>query len=181
MQIGLARHFLVPHRRAELLDADGFGRWVAWYDDAQGECGAGGTAAAGHAWDVCYSSDLRRARVTAERLHAGPARGTPLLREVPFGPVLGGRVPLPLMLWQALARLAWLVGHRTQPEGRRATLARAGALLDHLCAEHPDGRVLVVGHGFLMQVLAAELRRRGFRGRVPLRPRGGEVYVFARD
>ncbi|MDF2772798.1 MAG: phosphoglycerate mutase [Geminicoccaceae bacterium] len=175
MRIGLARHFLVAHRRSEPLDADGFSKWIAWYDAAEGEIID--VRAGTERWDRCYCSDLRRACVTAERLYPGPVERTPLLREVPFAPIFRGKLRLPLYLWQSMARAGWLMGV-TQPEGRRHTIARVSEFLDHVCTKHDGDNVLVVGHGFLMQMLARDLRRRGFRGRVPIRPRGGTIYVF---
>lgn len=178
MRIGLARHFLVPHSRAQYVDSDGFTRWIAWYDEAEGV--APEVIAPGDAWDVCYCSDLPRAQLTAQRLHAGRVECTPLLREVPFAPAFRFRMPMPLYVWQALARAGWWLGHAAQTETRSQTANRAAGFLDTICAEHADKTVLIVGHGFLMHVLARELERRGFRGRLPLRPLGGRVYVFER-
>lgn len=180
MLIGLARHFPVAHARGVVLDADGFARWAEWYDAATGIAHAPGAAAAAVAWRACYCSDLPRARHTAATIHRGEAAHTASLREVPFAPVVRTRLRLPLLLWQALSRVAWALDHASQHEGRRATRRRVASFVDELVAAHADEAVLVVGHGFLMQLLAAELRCRGFRGRVPLRPRGGEVYLFER-
>ena len=183
MQIGLVRHFQIPHRLSAWLDAEGFTRWIDWYDGAHGDAtdAARERMRATGPWDACFSSHLPRAEVTAAALHDGAVRTTPLLREVPFAPATDRGVRLPVFLWQAASRAAWLAGHGSQPESRLETQARVGDALDLICHAHPDGRVLVVGHGFLMQMLARELHRRGFRGRVPLRPRGGTVYPFSRD
>jgi len=178
MRIGLARHFLVPHRKSAALDSDGFASWIAWYDDIANEATV--EREPGHPWDLCYCSDLRRAHVTATTIHTGHVETTPQLREVPFGPAFRSKAPLPLYLWQALARVGWYVGHRAQPEGRIETVTRVKKFLDMICTTHADKNVLIVSHGFLMQLLARDLRRRGFRGRVPLRPSGGATYVFER-
>lgn len=175
MRIGLARHFLVPHKLSDRVDAEGFTNWIAWYDESEGEIAD--VPAGTETWDRCYCSDLRRACATAEHLYSGPIERTPLLREVPFAPTFGGKLRLPLYLWQTMARTGWLLGV-TQPEDRRRTIARTSEFLDQVCTRHDGDNVLVVGHGFLMQMLARDLRRRGFRGRVPVRPRGGTIYVF---
>lgn len=179
MRIGLARHFPVPHRRAERVHAEGFARWAAWYDTT--ESLAVRVDGESRPWDSCWSSDLARARLTAARLHDGPVTETPLLREVPFGPVSPLDVALPLWAWQAVARVAWAVEHPSQPEGRSETRRRARDTVQALLDARDGERVLVVAHGFYMHALAAELRRRGFRGRVPLRPVGGAIYEFAAD
>ena len=175
MRIGLARHFLVPHRLSEPLDAEGFTKWIAWYDEAEGEIVD--VPAGTDTWDRCYCSDLRRACATAERLYSGTIERTPLLREVPFAPMIRGKLRLPLYVWQTMARAGWLLGV-TQPEARRHSIARAREFLDQVCTKHDGDSVLIVGHGFLMQMLARDLKRRGFRGGVPIRPRGGTIYVF---
>ena len=177
MKVFLARHYLIPHAKGAWLDAQRFAEWSRWYDAAAGTVPA--SRQGGATYTACWSSDLHRAMVTASSLHAGEVVSTPMLREVPFAPVWKRGV-LPLMVWQGLARAAWWMGHRSQPEPRAATRARAAAFVDELLAGSAD-QVLVVAHGFMMHVLAGELRRRGFRGRLPLRPRGGVPYPFERD
>ncbi|PYP78884.1 MAG: hypothetical protein DMD35_10385 [Gemmatimonadetes bacterium] len=181
MKIALARHHLVPHRRTAFVDAAGFSAWCAWYDAA---CAPVLPDTPSTDWDLCWTSDLPRAKRTAECLHDAVACETPLLREVPFGVVASGGT-LPLMVWQGLARIAWWSGHASQPETRRQTRARAAAVADVVLgddrlAHRPDARVLIVAHGLFMHVLATELRRRGFRGGLPLRPAGGVPYELVR-
>lgn len=178
MRVGLARHFLIPHRLSEAVDSEGFTKWIAWYDDVAASALA--AASSNGSWDLCYSSDLRRAHETATAIYEGPVERTEILREVPFGPAFRSNAKIPLYIWQTLARIGWYLGHTAQPESRANTRKRVAEFLDMVCARHPEQSVLVVSHGFLMQLLARELRRRGFRGSVPMRPRGGETYVFER-
>lgn len=181
MKIGLARHYLIPHDRTAILDAAGFAAWCGWYDEASAPIRPADT---GHAWDLCWTSDLPRASRTAASLYRAEPCETPLLREVPFGAV-SSRGRLPLLAWQALARIAWWRGHASQPETRDDTRVRAvrvieSVLADERLAHLPDARVLIVAHGLILHVLATELRRRGFRGRLPLRPAGGVAYELER-
>jgi broad specificity phosphatase PhoE len=176
LRIGLARHFQIPHRKRAFLDADGYREWIRWYDGSHGPQTL--VPDSGVDWRRCYSSDLVRARITAEILFTGPIEITPLLREVPFAPLFRSRVPLPLFLWETLSRAGWLWEHASQPETRLATRMRAAGFLDHVLRSHPGEDVLIVSHGFLMQCLQGELLRAGFRGRVPIHPKGGHVHVF---
>jgi broad specificity phosphatase PhoE len=132
------------------------------------------------AWQSCRSSDLPRALFTARMLFQGPIEPTPALREVPFAPVTSSPVKLPLIGWQMLSRAGWFFDHASQPEGRTQTRARVRSFLADLARTQGEGRVLLVTHGFLMQMLQAELHRSGFKGRLPWRPRFARVYVFER-
>jgi broad specificity phosphatase PhoE len=177
MRLGLARHFQIPHDRFQLVDGDGFMDWARWYDTT--EVRSRPVPLAGEDWDVCYCSDLPRARFTAGYLYRGPIETTPLLREVPFSGFLPRRARLPLLLWQGTSRLGWWLNHGSQSENRRQTLERIAAFTLLLKERHARGqRILIVSHGFYMQYFGKELKRAGFRGKVPMRPRGGIIYPF---
>lgn len=180
MKIGLARHFRIPHDRFQRLDGPGFDGWAKWYDAIQVEPVEVPLAGrAGEMWDHCYCSDLPRAHFTARHLFQGPIQTTPLLQEVPFSGFLPRRMRLPLLLWQATSRLGWYLEHASQSENRTQTLARIAAFLAMLKARHgAEDRILIVSHGFYMQFLRKALLREGFRGQVPMRPRGGIIYPF---
>lgn len=105
MILGLVRHLRIPHRQHQFLDSRGFTAWAEWYDTCEVTAMVGREVKA--AWDLCYCSDLARAVFTAETMFQGPIIRTPLLREVPFSPVFPLRMKLPLILWQALSRIAW--------------------------------------------------------------------------
>ena len=176
MKLGLARHFQVPHNQLQLLNREGFNAWTRWYDGQNAEAPKAGNEFG--TWDVCYCSDLPRALATAKMLFRGSIRNTSELREVPFGPFFPGRVIMPLLVWQAWSRLGWLLGHGSQPETRTETHSRVAAFLRRIRIENSGKNVLLVSHGFLMQILGSELRKTGFRGKIPLRPHWGRVYTF---
>jgi broad specificity phosphatase PhoE len=158
------------------MGARGFSEWINWYDTC--EVHSRPVPVAGLDWHRCLSSDLPRAIFTAEYLYAGKVEQTPLLREVPFSPYFGGERHMPLFLWQVTSRWGWLQNHKSQTEGRLKTKTRISGFLDLLMTSRSDQNILLVSHGFFMQFLAMELRKRGFQGRVPLRPRGGIIYLF---
>jgi broad specificity phosphatase PhoE len=123
---------------------------------------------------------MLRAAETAGALAQVPATFMPLFREIPQAPLFDTRVKLPLVVWHVLSRIGWWFNHRSQPEGRRASLQRVARIVDFLRRQPADQEVLIVTHGFLMYVLRGELQRRGFAGRIPLHPQCGEVYFFKR-
>jgi len=134
---------------------------------------------AGDQWDLCYCSDLPRAHFTARYLFRGTIETSPLLREVPFSGFLPRRAKLPLFLWQSTSRVGWWLNHASQSENRRQTMERIAAFTRQLQERHTRGqRILIVSHGWYMQYFEKELNRAGFRGSVPMRPRGGIIYPF---
>ncbi len=174
--LGLMRHFRVPHRKNQWMDSRGFAEWSLWYDRFDVTIPSGLSPL--REWDVCFSSDLPRANKTAHAYFMGEVERWPSLREVPFAPLFKTKRLLPLVGWQVMSRMGWKWAHPSQEESRKQTLQRIELLLDELEAKHSDKKVLLVTHGFLMQFMQRSLRRRGYLGRVPLRPIWGQVYSF---
>lgn len=175
LKIGLLRHLRPPVPRWRLMTAAAFRGWWDEYDRSGVEPMP--VDLNGVPWERCYSSDLPRAVGTAERVFPGRIAVSPLLREVPVGPVWPSRLPLPWPLWIVLGRLAWYCDHPSQPEPPAATIGRARAFVKELLR---PGRAntLVVTHGLMMKQIAKELVQHGFRGHLPLRPLKGRLYLF---
>ena len=176
MRLGLVRHFRIPHNRFQLMDGSGFDEWANWYDTT--EVSPRPVPPFGAEWHSCLSSDLHRAHFTAKTLYKGGIETTPMLREVPFSAFMPRRLTLPLFVWQATSRMGWYLNHAAQRENRRQTQARIAALVAQLRRDFAGRNVLIVTHGFYMQFLEKELRLAGFKGKVPMRPMGGTVYLF---
>jgi broad specificity phosphatase PhoE len=177
MILGLARHFQIPHNKVSLLDGEAFDRWSEWYDTT--EVNAREVPKAGDGWEKCYCSDLPRAMFTANWLYRGPIETTPLLREVPYHGFLPRNLRFPLFMWTSMSRVGWFFDRNSQEENRTQTMKRIAAFLELLESRHRKGqRILIVSHGFLMQYMEKELVKKGFRGQVPVRPRGGIIYPF---
>jgi 2,3-bisphosphoglycerate-dependent phosphoglycerate mutase len=92
--------------------------------------------------DVIYTSDLSRARDTADIV--GSRLGVPILiladlREIDVGPIEG------MTAEEARGFDTW------QGEPQEAHAARVLGSLDRIARIHPDGRVLVVTHGGSMR------------------------------
>lgn len=113
--------------------------------------------------DAVYSSDLARARETAE-IVAGrlglPVETDPRLREVDLGEWSGLRTveieeqfPEGHRRWVAYESHGWSEGESYGEMGDRVLEA-----LREIAAKHPDGRVLVITHGGPIRAVEAELR-----------------------
>lgn len=118
----------------------------------------------GQRFDALVSSDLLRARQTAEALAA--ALGLPLrldarLREVQLG-AWQGEVHAEI---QARFPAQWAERYASPPDFRppggetiAEMAARACAAVDELAAAYPRGRVLLVSHGILLAALICRAR-----------------------
>lgn len=118
------------------------GRWQGHADPPLNDAGRAQARAlaaslAGEPLDVVYSSDLLRARETAEILAAAlalPLVDDPGLREMDVGS------------WSGLTR-AEIGDLPYDGETKDAHRARVAAAVRRIARAHPEGRVLVVTHG----------------------------------
>lgn len=117
-------------------------------------------ALAGEAIQAIYSSDLARARATAEavaRPHGLPVRPHAGLRERQFGRFEGLTFTEIDTSWPEQA-LHWRkrTPHWEPPEGGESLLAlreRVGATLQALAERHPGEQIVVVAHGGVLDAL----------------------------
>jgi len=177
MRIGLVRHFPVeePWPRGWLSSAD-LQHWRGRYDASEPIVGPIDVSAI--AWQRCLSSDLKRARVTAQTAYAGTIAQTPLLREADVPALPTGKLRLPVWGWRMLLRLAWFTGHKSQRAARDEFHRRIKAIADLLEQESVD--TLVVSHAGVMFFLRKELLRRGFSGPKFGLAETARLYVFER-
>lgn len=163
--IGLIRHYPVKQpSRPRRCDAEQFARWCDRYNSAAVRLPEASRFHHGD-WDVCLSSDMRRAAHTTRHLW-GEESGivySSALREVEIAPFCSTKLKLPHTLWSLIGRAAWYVSHPSQPESLRQTKTRAAALVDSLYAFGEGQRVLIVSHGLFLLMLQRELRKRGYR------------------
>ena len=123
--------------------------------------------------DAFYSSDLLRARETAEAVADCIGRRAellPELREVALGEWEGlkrdeivARYPEEWSRWAE--RPSWDIV--PGGEGTTAFEARVGAAIDLLVQRHPTGRVLLVTHGGVIQVALLRVVGRSSNGLFP--------------
>jgi len=131
--------------------------------NAEGERQAAllGAALAGEAIDFIVSSDLGRARQTAEAI-ARPRGATvaidPALRERCYGGFEGllyseiaARFPLEFAAWQARDVDAELPPGKNQGETFRQFYERATSAIAHHAAMHPGRTIAIVAHGGVLE------------------------------
>jgi len=177
MRIGLVRHFPVTEAwPCGWLTSDDLQQWRARYEASEPVVG---TIDIGRiAWQRCFSSDLKRAYVTAKAAYSGAIIQTPLLREAEMLPFATGQMRLPVWAWRWVFRLAWLTSHNSQRPARDDLHRRIREMADLLEAETVD--TLVVSHAGIMVFLRKELLRRGFQGPGFNLAEHGRLYLFER-
>ena len=176
MQITLVRHgrprLAVPRRIA----GNELRVWIDRYDEAgiDPELPPPASSLELAAAAACIvTSTLRRSIESAQAL--APARDT--LREAAFREAglpspTDAQLRLSPQAWGALARIAWFLGWCPNAETLGLARERARAAAGHLVElGRKHGSVLLVGHAVFNRLIAAELRRSGWRG--PALPSGG--------
>ena len=177
MRIGMVRHFPVQEAwPGGWLTSEDLQQWRVRYEASEVIVGPIDVRAV--AWQRCFSSDLKRAYVTAQAAYAGTIVQSPLLREAEMLPFATGRLRLTVWSWHWVFRLAWLTGHKSQRPARDDLHRRVREMADLLEAEPVD--TLVVSHGGIMVFLRKELLRRGFQGPNFRLAEHGRLYVFER-
>jgi broad specificity phosphatase PhoE len=100
---------------------------------------------------------------------------------LPSAPASASRLRFRPGVWTWLARSAWFCGWSRGVEtfrAARARASRAAGTLAALATEHGD--VVLIGHGLMNILIAAELRRLGWRGPRFPRPRHWAFAVYRR-
>lgn len=175
MNIGLVRHFKVNCYTKIFMTSDEFNQWVKEYDNSdviENEFELGNIK-----WQKCFSSDLPRAIKTSKAIFKSEIIKTPLLREVPISPICKTNLKLPYVFWCICGRAAWFFKHKSQIETKKDTQKRVNEFLNSI-EDEVDSNILIVCHGFLMNTLQKELKRRGFSGQSIKRPKNGTLYLY---
>jgi broad specificity phosphatase PhoE len=123
------------------------GRWQGWADPPLNETGRAQARELADQlratpFDAVYSSDLKRARETAEILaapHRVPVVVDPGLREIDVGSWSG--------LTREEIRERFPDGNRPDGESHDDHAARTREAVTRIARDHPGERILVVGHG----------------------------------
>jgi broad specificity phosphatase PhoE len=176
MRIGLMRHLPVAYKYSFAKNSQDFEQEIENYNQAdvikkkKQDIGK---------WDICYTSSMKRAQLTASFFYQGKIIITDLLKEVPLKAVPKTRMRMPVIFWFLLVRFYWLINSRSQPEPKCKTIARARNFLETFCFPNQDhSTILLVSHGLFLLVLQKVLRQLKYRGKIFLRPNHGTLYVF---
>lgn len=178
MKIGLVRHFKVKCPHKKMMTSKEFREWSEKYERSgviKREVDMYGTN-----WDVCYSSDMKRAVTTAKEVYSGKVLIDKLLREVDNMPFIHSeRLRFPFQVWHICGRLAWFFKSKSQPETIRGTKKRIRKFLKSIDWEAEN--ILIISHGFLIFNITWELFRLGFVGKRVRRVRNGILYEYECD
>jgi hypothetical protein len=178
VKVGLLRHFKVTLGYPDkMVSSDGLLKWQKDYDESEVE--ETDIDLNGITWKRCFSSDLARASKTAKKAFDGNIIYLEDLREMTLNPLLPSNIKLPLWLHITMIRIAWLIGHKSQKENKKAVIQRINTVLDQAIQHDED--VLIVGHGGIMMFMRKELLKRGFSGPKFNRPENAIVYVFEKQ
>ena len=152
------------------------GQWQGWTDNPLGESGRAQALAlceelAGQSFDAAYSSDLARARQTAElALPGAELRLDPRLRELHLGDYEG----YALEQMQAHADFArWQADPWANPVPGGESLGDVAARLHSWLAELSGGRVIAFSHSIAIRTLLREVLD------LPLVPQPGYPIPYA--
>lgn len=176
MKLGLIRHFKVKRGYPnKILTPAEFMKWVEEYDASEVE--ENDINNGNVDWKKCYSSDLPRAKTTAQAAYKDEIIYLEDLREIPLAPFFRLNMKLPLFLHLFFIRIAWYFNHKSQPKSKQVVIRRINEILDRILQEDKD--VLIVGHGGIMMFMRKELLKRGFTGpKFGTSPENGKVYIF---
>lgn len=178
MKIGMIRHFKVDYIPGGFITSKEIWHCEELYNTS--EVTENKVDLGGITWNRCYSSDLYRAKRTSKRVFQGEIIESHLIREVTIDPVINTERKLPYLFWDVASRFQWYFNlGKSQRELRRDTEKRANEFLDSLKYKE-DENILIVTHGLFMHVFQRELRKRGFKGKVTLRPKNGTLYVYSK-
>jgi broad specificity phosphatase PhoE len=168
--ITLARHGEPALSRKITLNAEGYRRWWAQYEEGgilDGQTPPDDLVEFARCAKVIFASTRRRARETAAAVvGAKVVVDHDMFIEAPLPPPrLPSFLKFDPRVWGFLARLSWWLGlSPNEDETRPQAQARAREVADHLilAATH-QGDVLVLAHGFFNHMVGDELKKRGWR------------------
>jgi broad specificity phosphatase PhoE len=168
--IVLARHGEPALSRRIRLNADGYRRWWAAYEE--GGILADQTPPAGllemaRGADVIFASTRKRAIETADAVVQGKRFiRDPIFVEAPLPPPhFPSFIKLKPRTWGLLSRVAWwFFDHTEGQESKRDAHLRADDAAVRLIGAAQDGAtVLLLAHGFFNLMVGRALKRRGWR------------------
>ena len=180
MKIGLVRHFKVDIENPGPVNSEEYSQWIRNYDISP--VIKKPVDLRGIDWNICYASDLPRARTTAETIYQGDISYTNLIREIDLelARIVEGQQDV--VAWFNEAMAYWAADDKTLKEIKSHSHKRVNKFLDLVEAEADNqDKILVVCHGMIMTVIEEELRKRGFEGEEIIVPDNGELYLYERE
>ena len=129
MKIGLIRHFRVnkPFLKGIVSQSETL-IWLKEYE-ASSSLIITPTKVKGH-WEICYSSCLTRAVITAKKVYGNEITCQPAFNEPSGEKIFRKNIRLPFLLWATLIRFAIVTNHKSQSNGKRILTERIEAAID---------------------------------------------------
>ena len=178
MKIGLVRHYAVKQpflkglaKQSEVLD------WFKEYDNSR-DLDIVPVEITGD-WEVCYSSMLPRAIITAEILYNNNIKKIKAFNEPGISPIFTKNVCLPFLIWGMLFRTAILTNHKSQLENKKVLEQRVQIELDRILT-NGNKKILIVSHAIIMGIIASYLFKQNFVGPSIRSAVHAKLYTFER-
>ncbi|WKY47619.1 histidine phosphatase family protein [Eubacteriaceae bacterium ES3] len=168
MKLIVIRHAKVLFEWEKCYTGEAFNRACKGYSEAEIFCDVESDIKTGRR--PVFISELKRTEETARMLFGErDFIKNEVFNEVELRSFIESSIKLPTPLLKAMGRTHWFLNITTQPELRKQTTLRAQRAIDLLEAQKED--VILVSHGIFMQVMFAELKKRGYSVR-----RSGSVW-----
>ena len=176
MKIGIIRHFKVNYKpKLRWMDSEQFDKWIEEYNNSEiiplNNIGNNGD------WDICFSSDLKRAEYTAKLIYDGIIIKTKDLREIGIKTFFKTKIKFHHIIWLITNRIIWYFSKESEGETKNEAILRAKRFID-LIEVSDYSKILVVSHGLFMKYLNKELKQRKYKGRMKLFPKNGKLIIY---
>jgi broad specificity phosphatase PhoE len=158
MEIILYRHAEPAVSDQEKISGRDFPQWVQRYNAS----GILKNKLFGSKEKIVYTSDLLRSKDTG-RLIGKKIVANSLIREAQIPLIRFPAIRLKAKFWLVIARSLWLFGLKTKCESSAEAKIRARQAVAVFEAQVlSNGRIVIVGHGFINRLIKKELLQRGW-------------------
>jgi broad specificity phosphatase PhoE len=158
MEIIVYRHAEPTVSDNEKIYGSDFPQWVQRYN----ESGIRVNEIADSKEEVVYTSDLPRSIETG-RLVGKKTIESSLIREAEIPLIRFPAIRLQAKFWLFISRSLWLLGLKTRCESLKEAKDRAKQAVDKFESQlFENGRIVIVGHGFINRLIKNELLHRGW-------------------
>ncbi len=168
------RHFRVKDTCSKkLFSSSEIDAWVDLYDTYDLEACAVDLPEV----EKVFISTLSRSERTATYLGMTEYEKSSLFNEVEAKAFVDTKYRFPKLGWLIAGRILWSLGLVKRSESKIRTHKRAKEAADSMI-EAKESSIMIVSHGFFMLLLARQLQKRGFKGRISEHPKHGKIYTF---
>lgn len=172
MEISFVRHGRSKHIDNRKMTCDEFNAWVRKYDDGgvfEEESYPLKTVEKVLAAKIMITSDLRRSIDSSKLLQPNKKKiASSLYRETEL-PVPSKKIKwlkLKPSFWAVILRCLWLTGYSDGCESLNCAKKRANkAAIELVGYAKKHDSIVFIGHGFINQLIAKELRNMGWKGK----------------